>query len=70
MDIKGLHSVQLLHVAGVLKRGAQQASEGDAALYLKTARALQARAAALKAVQPVAPEPAQDGRGANLDIRA
>jgi len=70
VDIKGLHSVQLLHVAGVLKRGAQQASEGDAALYLKTARALQARAQALKQAQIVTPQPAEDGRGANMDIQA
>jgi len=68
VDIKGHHSVQLLHVAGVLTRGAQQASQRDAALYLKTARALQARAQTLEPAK--APEPAQDGRGANLDISA
>ena len=48
MQVNSQHLGQLVHVASVLQRAAQDASQRDATLYLKTAQALQSRAATLK----------------------
>jgi hypothetical protein len=67
MDIKGQYSNQLLHVAGVLKRAAQQAPKSDATLYLKTAQALQGRAALIRQAPPAKTAPAP-GTGGKIDL--
>jgi hypothetical protein len=61
MQINSQHFGQLLHVAGVLQRAAENATQRDASLYLKTAQALQSRATALRtgaAASDPAPSPA------------
>jgi len=67
MDIRGQYSNQLLHVAGVLKRAAQQAPKSDATLYLKTAQALQGRAARINQT-PAAKSPGAVASDRIIDI--
>ena len=67
MDIRGQYSNQLLQVAGVLKRAAGQAPKSDATLYLKTAQALQGRAALIKETPAAKTAPAP-GTDRKIDI--
>jgi hypothetical protein len=66
MHVNSQHLGQLVHVAGVLERAAQDASQRDATLYLKTAQALQSRVDTLKtgaatAAAPASPAPQSKG---------